>query len=69
MNRKEAMEMAVAIVETWSAQPTKSNGYPVDGWKHPGLEEKTRAVVELASFLWEVEDDVFEVKGPDDAEG
>jgi len=54
MNRKEAMEMAVEIVEAQSKVPIKSNGYAVDGWKAPTLAEKTDAILKLAEFLWDV---------------
>lgn len=59
MNRKEAVEMAVKIVDEWCKTPVKSNGYPVDGWKTPTLlMAKTYAVKALADFLWDADDDV-----------
>lgn len=63
MNRKEAMEIAVDIVDKWSATPMKSNGYAVDGYKAPTLAEKTNAVKEIADFLWDASDVQVEVKG------
>lgn len=56
MNRGEAMDKAVEIVEKWCAAPMKSNGYTVDGWKAPSLSEKADAAEKLANFLWEVDD-------------
>jgi hypothetical protein len=53
MNREEAVDKAVEIVEKWSAPVMKSNGYAADGWKAPSLEEKVEAVQKLADFLWE----------------
>jgi hypothetical protein len=58
MNREEAIDKAVTIVDAWSIQPTKTNGYPIDGWRAPSLEEKTDAVTKLAEFMWEIESDI-----------
>jgi hypothetical protein len=63
MNRKEAMEMAVEIVDKQCVVPTKSNGYTVDGWKAPSLEERTDAYIKLAEFLWDANDDTVSIHG------
>lgn len=56
MDRAEAMRMAVEIIDKQATVPMKSNGYAVDGWKAPSLQEKTDAILKLAEFLWEPED-------------
>jgi hypothetical protein len=66
MNRKEAMALAVEIVDKWSSSaPVKSNGHTVDGWKAPSLAEKVDAAEKLASFLWDAADDTVR---PDEKE-
>lgn len=56
MNRAEAMAFADQLVTGWIDNPPKNDrGYTRDGWKTPSLKERTDAVEQLASFLWEVE--------------
>jgi hypothetical protein len=62
MNRAEAMALAVKIVDEQCTVPLKSNGYAIDGWKAPSLQEKTEAILKLAEFLWEPQDSVEEEK-------
>ena len=57
MNREQAMDKAVEIVDKWSSEePKNSKGYGITGWKPPTLGEKVDAAEKLASFLWEVEE-------------
>lgn len=57
LGRLEAMEKARQIVDAWiDNPPKKANGYTVDGYRTPTLEERTDAIIKLAEFLWEPTD-------------
>ena len=58
MNREQAMDKAVKIIDEQCKVPMKSNGYALDGWKAPSLEEKVDAIIKLADFLWQPDVDV-----------
>lgn len=51
MDRATALAEAQKMVDHLSTAPTKANGYVVDGWKAPTLEERTTQVLRLAAFL------------------
>ncbi len=53
MNRAEALDKANAIVAEWTAQAKNERGHVHDAWKPVGIEMRTKAVIELAEFLWE----------------
>lgn len=57
MNRAESLDKAKEMVDAMADVPTKPNGFPVDGSKPPTLEERTRAILQLAEFLYETEPD------------
>lgn len=67
MNRAEALDKAKVIVDSWSEAPMKANGYPVDGWKPPTLQERTAAVTQIAEFLWEPAPDSPLLVAPSDS--
>lgn len=51
MTRAEALEKAQAMTDHLATAPTKANGYVVDGWKAPSLDDRTTAILRLAAFL------------------
>lgn len=49
--RAVAMDKARELVDAMSTAPVKANGYAVDGWRAPTLDERTDAILRLAAFL------------------
>lgn len=51
--RQRAMEFAEALVDRLAAPKMKPNGYPVDGYRTPTLEERTAQILRVAEFIAE----------------
>lgn len=49
--RAVALDKAREVVDGLSTAPVKANGYAVDGWRAPTLDERVDAILRLAAFL------------------